>query len=189
MRSILTKTVNRYINLVLRLSGMNRHILVSDETLARLKSLAEPFVDREPEDVIRRLLDQLGEHGSINNAASNVGHNRGPSSDSRAPRERGARVKIGEETIEAVSVRDLYEQALRFFVENYKSKLQTILPLRTSRQRYLIARDPVHPGGNAFVVPVEVRGFHMEAHKDWKNGIEHLRALAGRLGVEIVYLG
>lgn len=156
----------------------------------RLKKLAEPFVDREPEDVIKRLLDR----GELNTGAQ-VGEatrdrkrtERSPTS--RVPRERGARVQVGDQILEATSVRDLYEQALRFFVEHHKSKLETVVPLRTSKERFLIARDPAHPGGNPFVVPVQFRGFHMEAHKDYKNAIEHLEKLGERLGLQVTYLG
>lgn len=165
---------------------MRHQIMVSDETLTRLKSLAEPFVDREPEDVIRRILDQLDQkRHSVKNSPSNADR----STSSRVPRERGARIKIGEKQIDAVSVRDLYRQALQFIVENHKLTLQAILPLKTSSERYLIARKPIHPGGNPFVVPIEFQDIYMEAHKDYKNAIGHLRILIERLGLSLVYLG
>jgi hypothetical protein len=175
---------------------MRHQITVSDETFMRLKALAEPFID-QPEDVIRRLLDQNGRpldpakpsRKSNGPTGAPVPVQRDRSPDSRLPRERGARVQIGDYRIEAVSVRELYQQALKFLVENHKAKLQTILPHRTSSERYLIAHEPVHPSGNPFVVPVEFRGFHMEAHKDYKNAVEHLRILAGRLGLTLQYLG
>lgn len=36
---------------------MVQTITLSDEVFSRLQALARPFKDREPEDVIRRLLD------------------------------------------------------------------------------------------------------------------------------------
>ncbi len=63
------------------------------------------------------------------------------------------------------------------------------MPLRTSSERYLIAREPIHPLGNLFVVPVSFGAYHMEAHKDYKNGIEHLRILSEKLGLNLKYLG
>jgi hypothetical protein len=179
---------------------MRHQISISEETFRRLKSLAEPFIDREPEDVIRRLLDQLGNQfkPDPNDARTSTRAKSHPaqslntrerSPDSRAPRERGVRVQIGNHTIEAISVRDLYEQALRLFVERYKPELQAVVPFRTSSERYLIAREPIHPSGNPFVVPVSIRDFHIEAHKDYKNAIQHLRLLSERLGVNLSYLG
>jgi hypothetical protein len=170
---------------------MKRHqISISDDTLSRLKALAEPFIDREPEDVIRRLLDHFGQ--TKEDGSTNIGEypnliERSP--QSRVPRERGAQVQIGSQRIDAVSVRDLYQQALRLFVENHRSKLSAIVPLKTSSERYLVAREPIHPGGNPFVVPVSFRDFHMEAHKDYKNAIQHLKLLAERLGLTLSYLG
>jgi hypothetical protein len=98
-------------------------------------------------------------------------------------------VRIGERRINAVSVRALYEEALRLLVENNASELKSVVPLRTSKERFLIALEPIHPTGNPFVVPVEYRGFYMEGHKDYKNAIAHLRILCGRLGLQLQYLG
>ena len=61
--------------------------------------------------------------------------------------------------------------------------------MRTSGERFLIALKPVHPSGKPFVVQVEYRGFYMEAHKDYKNAIAHLRILCNRLGLSLNYLG
>ena len=192
------KTYKPFYKQVYWLIGMRHQISVSDETLRRLKSLAEPFVDREPEDVIRRLLDQIGKGQQIgdNIESAKRGPNTGQTSslesrspNSRVPRERGARVQIGNNSIDAVSVRDLYEQALRFFVEHHKLQLQSVVPFRTSRERYLVAREPIHPGGNPFVVPVNFGDFHMEAHKDYRNAIQHLRALTERMGLTLTYFG
>lgn len=107
---------------------------------------------------------------------------------SRVPRERGTIVQIGDKKIDAVSVRALYAQALELFVERHSSKLKSVVPLKTSGQRYLIALKPVHPSGKPFVKPVEFRGFYMESHKDYKNGIAHLRILCSRLGLLFKYL-
>ena len=154
----------------------------------RLKRCAEPFVDKEPEDAIRRLLD---EH-------DNFSRKHAPSSDpllqstqiptSRVPRERGTVVQIGGHQIEAVSVRDLYEQALKFLVGSHRVDLDRLLPFKTSRERYLLADKAIHPSGNPFVVPVEYHGYYMEAHKDYKNAVAHLGSLVGKLGLKLKYL-
>jgi len=160
---------------------MSHQITVSDQVFARLKNLAEPFVDRAPEDVIRRLLDERDSKsgGSGVQMKSNI------SISSRVPRERGITVEIDGQRIDAVSVRALYEEALKLFVAKHIARLKSIVPMKTSERRFLIALEDKHPSGRSFVIPVEYRGFYMEAHKDYKNAIEHLRSLCGRLGVTL----
>lgn len=172
---------------------MRHPISISDETLARLKALAEPFVDREPEDVIRRLLD---DHERARNKTRVSGDSKVSEAiprvrlvAGRAPRERGVMVQIGDQKFDAVSVRDLYQQVLEFLVEHHKSKLQAVLPLKTSRERYLVALEPIHPSGNRFIIPVEFHGFYMEAHKDYQNAIRHLIFLTAKLDLQLMYLG
>ena len=174
------------------------HIQLSDEILDRLKALAEPFVDKEPEDVIRRLLHNheraargLAQGASVSDSLSEMvsANLMGRSTKSRVPRERGAEVEIGRQRIRAVSVRDLYEQALRLLIENHEAQLASLLPFETSRVRYLVADKPLHPSGKPFVVPAEYHGYYMEAHKDYKIAIEHLGKLAKRLGLPFRYLG
>jgi len=172
---------------------MRHQIMVSDETLGRLKLLAEPFVDKEPEDVIRRLLDE-SESSARNSGVPNVRKEVAAvadsrSAESRVPRERGVRVQIGSHIIDAISVRDLYRQALEYLVSNHKARLQSLVPFKTSGERYLLALEPKHPTGNPFVVEVEFRDFFMEAHKDYKNAVAHLRNLCERLGLNLTYLG
>lgn len=173
---------------------MAHQITVSDEVFERLKRLAEPFVDREPEDVLRRLLDR-NESVSTGEDARDKSDARLPASlresvslTWRVPRERGTTVQIGDTKIDAVSVRALYGQALKLFVERHSSKLKAVVPLKTSGQRCLIALKPIHPSGKPFVKPVEFGGFYMESHKDYKNGIAHLRILCSRLGLPLKYL-
>ena len=173
---------------------MTHQITVSEEVFARLSRLARPFVDRAPEDVIRRLLDQNEPANgkatrSLDGETSAAVSHGNRSTASRVPRERGATVQIGDYKIDAVSVRALYEEALKFLVAKYSSKLRSIVPLKTSSERYLIADRAVHPTGNPFVIPVEYRCFCMEAHKDFKNAIAHLQMLCNRLGLSLKYLG
>jgi hypothetical protein len=170
---------------------MSHQITVSDEIFDRLKKLAEPFVD-QPEDVVRRLLDRnesgLGYYNAPT-ASPMISLHEDLPPISRVPRERGTTVQIGDTKIDAVSVRALYGQALRLFVERYGSKLKSVVPIKTSGQRYLIALKPVHPSGKPFVKPVEFSGFYMESHKDYKNGLAHLRILCNRLGLHLKYFG
>jgi len=167
---------------------MRHQIGISDDTMKRLKACARPFVDKDPEDVVRYLLD---EHETLRSKiawSSDLPHQSTQKSVSRIPRERGAIVQIGDHQIQAVSVRDLYEQALKFLVGGRRVDLRPLLPFRTSRERYLLADKAVHPSGNPFVVPVEYHGYYMEAHKDYKNAVAHLGSLVERLGMELRYL-
>lgn len=163
-------------------------VQISDETLDRLKSVAEPFVDKEPEDVIRRLLDDhaltSADHGrrARRKATSLVVERR---LMRRTPRERGIIVELDGHRLQAVSVRDLYQQALAFLVEHHEAHLKAAGPFKTSNRRYLLANEPIHPSGNRFVIPVEYRGYYLEAHKDYKNGISHLRSLLRRLNLTL----
>jgi hypothetical protein len=169
---------------------VHHQMRISEETMSRLRACAQPFVDKEPEDVVRRLLDEHeGSNGKQGSASSFRPQESERASISRLPRERGIVVQIEGHQIRAVSVSDLYKQSLKLFVDRHKSALEKFLPFSTSDRRYLVARDAVHPGGNPFVVPVEYHGYHMEAHKDYKNAVEHLRKLAKSLGLETKYLG
>jgi len=76
---------------------VKHQIRISDETMARLKALAEPFSDREPKDVILRLLDEHERSGRGKPTGRKHGSNgedrmipAGFSTKSRVPRERGA---------------------------------------------------------------------------------------------------
>ena len=165
---------------------MAHQITVSEQVFVRLKNLAEPFVDREPEDVIRRLLDER--ESRARNGRVEVNSD-GISTNSRVPRERGTTVEIDGQKIGAVSVRDLYEQALKLFVRKDTARLKSVVPMKTSAERFLIALEDKHPSGRRFFLPVEYRGFYMEAHKDYKNAISHLQDLCSRIGLTFKYLG
>ena len=109
---------------------------------------------------------------------------------SGSPRQRGVVVKLGEVTIRAISVSDLYTETLKYLHQKgFLDKVKQHIPLATSKQRYLIAESPVHPNGKEFVVPVEYKGYYMEAHKDYKNGIRHLCKMLDFCGVTLTYLG
>ena len=104
----------------------------------------------------------------------------------RAPRERGITIEIGGHVIRAISVKELYQETLKFLVEKGHSKrLKDFVPFSTSSLRYLIADRPVHPNGNDFVVPIKSRGYFMEAHKSYKTAIEHLSRFLGKMGLSL----
>jgi hypothetical protein len=177
---------------------MDTVIHLSGETMERLKAYAEPFVDRKPEDVIRRLLDQADSGRSKGEIITRLREKYDLTSTRqnptiyRVPRERGATVRIEEHEITASSVRDLFDQALAFLVDNHRTRLDEVLPFSTSSERYLVAKQAVHPNGNAFFIRAPhngYRGYYMEAHKDYRNAIRHLRLLVKKLGLKFDYVG
>lgn len=176
-------------------------IKVPEHVFQQLDSLTMPLLPTVG-DVIARLIEHYARTtGDIAQAVpSEAARDSSPTSSPktsvdgpfthRIPRERGVTVEIENHAIRAVSVRDLYEQVLRFLVDNgYGPKLKALLPLATSSQRFLIAEQPKHPNGNDFVIAVKHAGFFMEAHKSYKTAYEHLKKVADKLGVKLRHLG
>jgi len=176
-----------------------REVTLPDDVFARLEALTVPLVPTVP-DVIGRLLDHYERTASrsrttalpasppARSQAMPVLHER--SLTGRTPRERGATIEIEDQRIQAVSVRDMYEQAMRYIVDKGHAKqLKQLVPMRTSSQRYLIAERPTHPNGNDFVVPARYGGYFMESHKDYRNAVKHLAQLTDKLGLKLRYLG
>ena len=102
----------------------------------------------------------------------------------------GATVELNGQRIHAGTVTDLYEQVFRLLLNNGKAEaLKELAPYRTSNQRYLFAREPLHPNGKAFFVDVKVGPYHVEAHKNYEQAVKQLAELLGRLGISFQYLG
>ncbi|MDL1969821.1 MAG: hypothetical protein LWW94_02390 [Candidatus Desulfofervidaceae bacterium] len=182
---------------------MSRVIRISESIFQRLQKLAVPLVDT-PASVIEKLLDYYDSHqndagvlpiksdSNLDSKSPNLLINSGFANDlsSRLPRQRGVVVEVEGRTFKAESVADLYSQILKFICDNgYIEKLKSHLPLRTSSKRYLISTKPIHPSGREFWVPVEYKGYYMEAHKDYKNGVNHLREMLERCGLSLKYIG
>jgi hypothetical protein len=83
------------------------------------------------------------------------------------------KVEIAGQIFAAPSVSRLYYDVLKFLCDTNQITKMTI-PFETSSKRYLIAKEPHHQGGNEFKVPIEYKGYYMEAHKDYKNALNHL---------------
>lgn len=174
---------------------MTKEIEISDSIFERLQRLAAPLIDT-PESVIQRLLDHYESNHSqafsppLSSADHTEAHRFVEDPLQRESRQRGVVVKLGEETIRASSVSELYTETLKYLhSKGLLDKAKSFLPLATSRHRYLIAGSPIHPNGKEFVVPVEYKGYFMEAHKDYKNGIRHLCKMLDLCGVKLTYLG
>jgi len=166
---------------------MVKTIALSDEVFAMLEKLARPFEDKEPEDVIRRLLGcapakDLTKFGIIDKTTANY-------AIIRAPRERGAVVELDGERISATTVPDLCAKVLEFiYAKGLWGKLESLAPYKTSSKRYLFATQPKHPQGNDFFVPLKFRNMYMEAHKNYDTTIKQLSLLASQLGIAFKYV-
>lgn len=165
---------------------MPKTISLSDEVFARLQALAKPFEDREPEDVIRRLLD----NGATKSVA--IPSNRNVTTQPkvvRYPRERGAVVELNGERISATTVPDLCIKVMEFiFLKGLWSQFESLAPYKTSAKRYLFSKTPTHPQGNDFFVPLKYRNMYMEAHKNYETTIKQLGNLLSQLGVTFKYV-
>jgi hypothetical protein len=165
-------------------------VVLPDDVFARIASMARPFVDKEPADVIRWLVEKEAKvqtgtvarlHGSL------VGTAR---VSERAPRERGATIDIDGKTIRAESVPELCSKVMELlFEKGMWNKVLEMAPYRTSSERYLFAKTPKHPNGNDFWVEVKCRGLYVEAHKNYKTAIEQLARLVAKCGMTLTYKG
>ena len=165
---------------------MIKTISISDDVYARLEELARPFEDREPEDVIRRLL----EGGSVRNVAKPESH-RTTSQPTvvRAPRERGVVVKLNGNMISATTVPDLCTKVMEFiYTKDLWDQFESLAPYKTSAKRYLFAKSPKHPQGNDFFVPLMYKNIYMEAHKNYETTIRQLGRLLSQLGITFEYV-
>ena len=136
---------------------------------SRLKDPPEEYVLSRPQfqnvnnDSIRELVDNAKEY-------------------QRGAREKGAIVKIDGILIKAKSVGDMYSQALKHLVSSGLIK-KISLPYATSSKRNLLSDKPEHPTGNSFVIPIKHENYFMEAHKDYKNAIAHLKNMLDESGI------
>jgi hypothetical protein len=115
-----------------------------------------------------------------------LGHSTEGSVSHRESREKGVVVKLDNLVIKAKSVSDMYLQALRHLVDSGLIK-KIALPYATSGKRYLLSQNSEHPAGNPFVVPIEYKGYCMEAHKDYKNALSHLKNMLDEVGILFEY--
>lgn len=171
---------------------VSKVIRVTDSVFQHLQALAEPLVDT-PSDVVERLLAFYDQHRPAAPSPATTGEplrqaikatetsiGRGTTDmdidvSQREPRQRGVVIKLNGRRFDAQSLVDLYEQVLKYIYDHgYIDQIKHRLPVRTSSKRYIIARSPFHPNGNKFVIPIEYNGYFMEAHKDYKNGLNHL---------------
>ncbi len=173
---------------------MSKTLEISDLIFSRLQRLATPLIDT-PESVIKKLIDHyesdLSEKKPLCTISANteVTHKATNVSLHRIPRQRGARIKIGDDTFRVSSVSELYSKALEYLDrKGHLNKVNHALPYATSSKRYLIANSPIHPNGRDFFAPVKYKEYYMEAHKSYELGIRHLRILLDLCGIPLTYL-
>lgn len=168
---------------------MSKPILLADDLYDRLGSLARPFVDKEPADVIRWLVDkQLEESTPVLSPRTNAVI--GIAVVERVPRERGAIVELDGTTIRADSVPDLCLKVMQYLHgKGHWSKILAMSPYKTSAKRYLFSKVPKHPNGNKFWVKIEYRELFIEGHKNYQAAVVQLAKLASKCGVVLTYKG
>ena len=165
---------------------MTPTIQVSDELYGKLQALGGSLFGVS--EVIEKLLEARG------NGSTAAGHvdSAGPRVRGRVPRERGVTVDLDDLRIHADSVRDLYGQVLSILTDpdrGYAHKIEPLIPYGTRAQRYLIAKEPVHPTGRDFSVPVDRNGLYMETHKSYKTAIKQLGQFLAKAGIRLRYVG
>lgn len=85
-------------------------------------------------------------------------------------------IRIEETTFQAKSMRDLYEQVLHY-LDQHGLLAPLPLPIASGSKRYLLATQPVHPAGNAFILPAQYGTYYMEANKSRDGGLNDLGKL------------
>tara|TARA_Y100000593_G_scaffold67698_1_gene124463 strand:+ start:177 stop:878 length:702 start_codon:yes stop_codon:yes gene_type:complete len=95
-------------------------------------------------------------------------------------------IKVNNTTFNGKSLGDLYLQVLKYLIEsNYSKRIDNILPYSTSSVRYFISKTPYHQRGNDFHSSVEYKGYYMESHKDYKNGLKSLKDFLLELNIRM----
>jgi hypothetical protein len=167
---------------------MSKTVAIPDELYERLAALARPFLDKEPADVIRRLVDR--EEGEESRPIAGIQPPNSGDLTGRAPRERGAVVDLDGTLIQADSVPDLCAQVMEYMHSHkHWDKVMSLAPYKTSAQRYLFAETDKHPNGKDFFVPAKCHGLYVEAHKNYQTAISQLARFAAKCGVTLKYKG
>lgn len=87
-------------------------------------------------------------------------------------------------TITGSSVKDFYLNALEY-ITSEGLPLEKVVPMRTSDKRYLVAKTPLHQGGNEFRGYAEHGGFYMCTDKNYQQAVADLARLFGKLGCNV----
>lgn len=147
----------------------NRRMVVTEKERELAYKLQEKYGD-----VISALIEILRPEEDMSipvSSGNNAGRKKPP-----------IKIEIDKKIFEQPSIPALYGQVLKYLVEN-KLLDSLELPVSTGHGRYLLAKEPVHPKGHSFLVPVQEGEFYMEAHKSREGGIRDLLGLLDKLGI------
>ena len=146
--------IEQYID-VLRIPNKGRKLAVTEEE----KDLALQLLDKHKEafEAIQEALSDTTDISLVPVTAKS----------------RELKLLVNDSLIQGNTVPAFYKAALKFMVENIKNVDQH-LPYATSNKRYLIAKNKKHPNGTEFRVPVQYKGYYMEAHKSYEQAIKAL---------------
>lgn len=156
-------------NLTFNHKGIKMAITTEEKILAI--SLYEKYCD-----VFDAIFDALQEAESIDYSTSDIPR--------RGKKVGKIAVKIDNKIFEGKSITDLFQIILKYLVDN--NKLKSIeMPWGTGNERYVISneKEPVHPSGRKFFVPVNYNEYAMEAHVDRKRGMKILDDLCNKLEI------
>ena len=172
---------------------MNKSIVVSEGLYAQLETLARPFVDKEPADVIRWLVNEVaskGEHQMMAPLAPPPHPFKPETAVVRVPRQRAVVVGMDGTAIHADTVPDLCAKVMDYlFAHGHGTKILGMSPYKTSTERYLFSKTPKHPNGNDFFSPISCHGLRVETHKSYQTAIKQLATFVAKCGVKLTYLG
>lgn len=99
---------------------------------------------------------------------------------------KGAIIKIGNKTIKASTVRELYYKSLEYLYESKViERVANHIPFATSKVRYLISNTPFHQRGNPFRVAVKYGTYFMEAHKNYDCATKQLKEFISVIGLNM----
>lgn len=85
------------------------------------------------------------------------------------------------------SVERIYQMVLVYLAQRkYLEKIE--FPYATSKDRYLLAREPIHPNGTGFLAPVEFQGYYLEAHNNRPQALTHLKKLVEKCGLDLIII-
>ncbi len=105
----------------------------------------------------------------------------GPSSE-REPEDDMMVLQIGNDTIRADRVRELYER-LMDVLRRLDAPVAREVPFLIGRTRYLVNTEPRHANGTLFASPVNVGGLYFEGNRSREQALADTIAFVERLGL------
>ncbi len=158
-------------NLQIRYKGIK--MAITDEEKRLALTLYEKY-----SDVFDSIYDALVSVGAIDSSTSGVVESKGRETGRLA-------VKVGKKVFSNETVRLLFENILRYIVDNdFIVKLP--LPWGSSKTRYIVTNEdpPIHPNGRAFFYPVSYNGYTIESHYPRDRALKVLSDLCKKLEIE-----